>query len=99
MFIIITMVVVIINLSRQIDALEDLTENQLIFIEKARDQTMLTLEVMRNLDSREMFEKDEDVGMIFESLLRAIEEYAIFMGDYGEVEDEEVVQTVLYKGH
>lgn len=41
-----------------------------------RDAYILLLERIRNLDSKEMFEKDDEVGVIFSDIKTEIEEFS-----------------------
>lgn len=43
-------------------------------LDNTREEISQTLQHMRDIDEREMFEKDDDVGAIFEELSGSIEE-------------------------
>jgi Glu-tRNA(Gln) amidotransferase subunit E-like FAD-binding protein len=62
--------VVIINLQK-IESYED-------FIEKEIDRNEALLEALRQIDQRQMFEKDDDVGSIFYQIKETIERFKQF---------------------
>jgi hypothetical protein len=48
------------------------------FIEKETIRNQALLEALREIDSREMFEKDDEVGSIFYQIKETIEKYKEF---------------------
>ena len=71
--IILLLIWVIVNILRKNEILED-------FLIRAHSQSQTVIDNMRELDRREMFEKDDDVGIIFMEMCNLIEEYADFLG-------------------
>ena len=61
------------NMIRKNERLED-------FVNNAFDEATQTLANMRALDQREMFESDDEVGQIFQQLVKAVHDYAVFLG-------------------
>ena len=59
------------NLLRQNEQLED---RLVTLIEDVRTRVSKSLENMRSLDNREMFEKDDEVGVSFDEIKKIIEE-------------------------
>lgn len=59
------------NLIKQNEELEDTLIN---VVEGTRIKIQNSLEQMRNIDIREAFEKDDEVGSVFEQLKNIIEE-------------------------
>ena len=58
----------IYNLLKKLERYED-------FIEQETTKNQALLEALREIDSREMFEKDEDVGSIFYQIKETIERF------------------------
>lgn len=56
------------NLLRKLERYED-------FIEEETNKNQALLEALREIDSREMFEKDDDVGSIFYQIKETIERF------------------------
>jgi hypothetical protein len=56
------------NLLRKLERYED-------FIEQETTKNQALLEALREIDSREMFEKDDDVGSIFYQIKETIERF------------------------
>ena len=59
------------NLLRQNEQLED---RLVTLVEDVRTRVSTALENMRSIDNREMFEKDDEVGVSFEEIKKIIEE-------------------------
>jgi len=59
---------VIYNLLKKLERYED-------FIEEETTKNQALLEALREIDSREMFEKDDDVGSIFYQIKETIERF------------------------
>jgi hypothetical protein len=57
-----------LNLLKKVDAYED-------FILDRQDAYEALLERIRNIDSREIFEKDDEVGVTFDEIKNEIEEF------------------------
>jgi len=62
--------VIFINL-KKLESYED-------FIEKEIDRNEALLEALRQIDQRQMFEKDDDVGSIFYQIKETIERFKQF---------------------
>lgn len=62
---------VIINLLRKLEKYED-------FIEEETMKNESLLEALREIDNRQMFEKDDDVGSIFYQIKETIERFKQF---------------------
>ena len=58
----------IYNLLKKLERYED-------FIEEETTKNQALLEALRQIDSREMFEKDDDVGSIFYQIKETIERF------------------------
>lgn len=56
---------------------QEMLEN---FVVNAMAAAQQTLSIARDLDSRQMFELDDDVGQIFKQLVTTVEDYAKFLG-------------------
>jgi len=50
------------------------------FVNNSFDRARTTLDHMRQLDQRQMFELDDEVGQIFRELVADIQQYAAFIG-------------------
>ena len=59
------------NLLRQNEQLED---RMVTLIEEVRTRVSSALENMRSIDNREMFEKDDEVGVTFDEIKKIIED-------------------------
>ena len=59
------------NLLKQNEQLED---KLVILVQDTRDRISLALENMRSLDNREVFEKDDEVGVTFQEIKKIIED-------------------------
>ena len=69
---------VVWNLLKKLEKYEDTIEDYQKFIEKETQRNEALLEALRQIDSREMFEKDDDVGSIFYQIKETIEKYKNF---------------------
>ena len=58
----------IVNLLRKLEKLED-------FIDTELQRNEALLEALRQIDNRQMFEKDDDVGSIFYQIKETIEKF------------------------
>lgn len=66
--VILTLGYVIWNLLKKLERYED-------FIEQEQQRNNALLEALREIDSREMFEKDDEVGSIFYQIKETIERF------------------------
>lgn len=71
----ITMGWVIYNLLRKLEKYEDFIEEYEKFIIDERTKNESLLEALRQIDNRQMFEKDDDVGSIFYQIKETIERF------------------------
>jgi predicted Holliday junction resolvase-like endonuclease len=72
---IITLLYVVYNLLQKIEKYEDAYEETQKFIKTEIDRNEALLEALRLIDSREMFEKDDEVGSIFYQIKETIEKF------------------------
>ena len=66
---------VVWNLLKKLEKYEDTIEDYQKFIEKETQRNEALLEALREIDSREMFEKDDEVGSIFYQIKETIEKF------------------------
>jgi hypothetical protein len=66
------------NLLNKIEKYEDEVENYEQFINIKAESYKHLLNKMKAIDNRQMFEKDDDVGSVFEKLKELIEEHENF---------------------
>jgi hypothetical protein len=66
---------VIINLLKKLEKYEDNIEEYEKFIDDELKRNEALLEALRLIDSREMFEKDDEVGSIFYQIKETIERF------------------------
>ena len=66
---------IIINLLKKIEKYEDNIEEYETFIDDELKRNEALLEALRLIDSREMFEKDDEVGSIFYQIKETIERF------------------------
>lgn len=81
-FIIIILVVLLLitlytiwNLLNKLEDCEDIIEENDKFIESELQRNEALLEALREIDSRQMFEKDDEVGSIFYQIKETIEKF------------------------
>jgi len=74
---------------RNIEKYEDLVDEYEGRIEWFYEEASNILTTARKLDSREMFEKDDEVGQIFEQLIQITGELRKLIYDTEETEEEE----------
>ena len=72
---IIAMGIAIFNLLAKLEAYEDIIEENDNFIEEETKRNEALLEALRQIDNRQMFEKDDDVGSIFYQIKETIERF------------------------
>jgi len=61
------------NLFRKNEALEDANEESFEFVSSVRNSLVQILQSIKLIDSRDMFEKDDDVGSTFDMIKKEIE--------------------------
>jgi len=66
---------VIFNLLKKLEKYEDQFEEYQKFIETETNRNEALLEALRQIDQRQMFEKDDDVGSIFYQIKETIERF------------------------
>ena len=66
------------NLLNKLEDCEDIIEENDKFIETELKRNEALLEALREIDSREMFEKDDEVGSIFYQIKETIERFKQF---------------------
>jgi hypothetical protein len=66
---------VIWNLLQKLEKYEDTVENYQQFIETETQRNEALLEALRQIDERQMFEKDDEVGSIFYQIKETIEKF------------------------
>lgn len=66
---------VIFNLLKKLEKHEEQTEEYQKFIETETKRNEALLEALRQIDNRQMFEKDDDVGSIFYQIKETIEKF------------------------
>lgn len=74
----ITMGWIIYNLLRKLEKYEDFIEEYERFMIDERTKNESLLEALRQIDNRQMFEKDDDVGSIFYQIKETIERFKQF---------------------
>ncbi len=63
------------NLLSKLEKYEDVIEENDLFIQSELQRNEALLEALREIDSREMFEKDDEVGSIFYQIKETIEKF------------------------
>ena len=63
------------NLLNKLEKYEDIIEENDIFLQTELERNEALLEALRLIDSREMFEKDDEVGSIFYQIKETIEKF------------------------
>jgi hypothetical protein len=66
---------VIFNLLKKLEKYEDQFDEYQKFIETETIRNEALLEALRQIDQRQMFEKDDDVGSIFYQIKETIERF------------------------
>ena len=66
---------VIFNLLKKLEKYEDQFEEYEKFIQSETTRNEALLEALRQIDNRQMFEKDDDVGSIFYQIKETIERF------------------------
>jgi predicted Holliday junction resolvase-like endonuclease len=65
----------IYNILQKLEKYEDIIEENDIFLQTELERNEALLEALREIDSREMFEKDDEVGSIFYQIKETIEKF------------------------
>ncbi|MEY4332329.1 MAG: hypothetical protein RLZZ196_1067 [Bacteroidota bacterium] len=65
----------IYNLLSKLEKYEDMIEETDDFIQSELQKNEALLEALRQIDNRQMFEKDDDVGSIFYQIKETIEKF------------------------
>lgn len=68
---------VIWNLLKKVEKYEDIIEENEEFIQLELERNEALLEALREIDNRQMFEKDDEVGSIFYQIKETIEKFKI----------------------
>ena len=68
-------VFVIFNLLRKLERYEDTFDETDIFIQDELKRNEALLEALRQIDQRQMFEKDDDVGSVFNQIKETIQRF------------------------
>ena len=63
------------NMIKKLEQYEDIIEENDQFIQDELTRNEALLEALRQIDNRQMFEKDDDVGSIFSLIKETIERY------------------------
>ena len=71
----ITLSFAIYNLLQKLEKYEDIIEDNDVFLQTELERNEALLEALREIDSREMFEKDDEVGSIFYQIKETIEKF------------------------
>ena len=75
LIIIAALVFAVWNLLKKIEKYEDIIQENDAFIQDELARNEALLEALRQIDNRQMFEKDDDVGSIFSLIKETIERY------------------------
>jgi predicted Holliday junction resolvase-like endonuclease len=65
----------IYNILQKLEKYEDIIEENDKFIESELQRNEALLEALREIDTRQMFEKDDEVGSIFYQIKETIEKF------------------------
>jgi DNA-binding ferritin-like protein len=63
------------NLLRKLEKYEDIIDDNETFIQNELQRNEALLEALRQIDNRQMFEKDDDVGSIFNQIKETINRF------------------------
>jgi hypothetical protein len=66
---------IIRNLLFKLEKYEDIIEENDIFLQTELERNEALLEALREIDTRQMFEKDDEVGSIFYQIKETIEKF------------------------
>ena len=81
LFLILGFGAIIRNLLFKLEKYEDMIEENDKFIESELQRNEALLEALREIDSREMFEKDDEVGSLFNQIKETIQSFKEFNKD------------------
>ncbi len=65
----------IYNVLQKLEKYEDIIEENDIFLQTELERNEALLEALRQIDNRQMFEKDDEVGSIFYQIKETIEKF------------------------
>jgi predicted Holliday junction resolvase-like endonuclease len=65
----------IYNILQKLEKYEDIIEENDMFLQTELEKNEALLEALRQIDNRQMFEKDDDVGSIFYQIKETIEKF------------------------
>ena len=65
----------IYNVLQKLEKYEDIIEENDIFLQTELERNEALLEALREIDTRQMFEKDDEVGSIFYQIKETIEKF------------------------
>lgn len=66
---------IVVNLTKKLEKYEDTIEETDLFIQSELVRNEALLEALREIDTRQMFEKDDEVGSIFYQIKETIEKF------------------------
>jgi DNA-binding ferritin-like protein len=72
---VVTLSFAIYNVLQKLEKYEDVVEDYQKFIEEETKRNEALLEALRQIDNRQMFEKDDEVGSIFYQIKETIEKF------------------------
>lgn len=75
LFLVLGMGAIIRNLLFKLEKYEDIIEENEEFIQAELERNEALLEALRQIDERQMFEKDDEVGSIFYQIKETIEKF------------------------
>ena len=75
LFLVLGFATIIRNLLFKLEKYEDIIEENDKFIESELQRNEALLEALREIDTRQMFEKDDEVGSIFYQIKETIEKF------------------------
>ena len=75
LFLVLGMGAIIRNLLFKLEKYEDIIEENEEFIQSELERNEALLEALRQIDQRQMFEKDDEVGSIFYQIKETIEKF------------------------
>ena len=75
LFLVLGMGAIIRNLLFKLEKYEDIIEENEEFIQSELERNEALLEALRQIDERQMFEKDDEVGSIFYQIKETIERF------------------------
>jgi hypothetical protein len=91
------LIYIIWNLSRKLSVYEKINDAQLKWIEFSAEEVKSVYTKLKSVDSRNLFEKDDDVGFVFSEILNIIKEFNGFINNYEEIINEKVDQKINFE--